>query len=101
MARQIIHLSSLSEITFKIMLIKKYLQPDNEYLVTIKLHQAAAKHNLVTSANELLELVIGELVKHHWNYNLEICDAFEVLKERALNVPRATRELLELGVFSS
>lgn len=57
----------------------------------------AAKRGLVSYANELRELVINELVRRHWNYNLEICATFEALRDRALNVPQTTRELLELG----
>ncbi|XP_072757051.1 dynein axonemal heavy chain 12-like [Anoplolepis gracilipes] len=73
--------------------------PDNEYLVTTKLNQVSAKRNLVAYANELRELIIDKLVQHHWTYNLEICTTFEMLKERALNIPRTTKELLELGQY--
>lgn len=51
-------------------------------------------------ANELRKLIIDKLVERHWIYNLEICATFEMLKERALNVPQTTKELLELGEFS-
>jgi len=75
------------------------LQPNNEYLITIKLQQTAAKYNLVAYTNQLRELVIDKLVKHHWNYNLKICATFEMIKEYMLNVPRTTKELLVLGKF--
>lgn len=65
----------------------------------MKLYQVAAKRGLVSYADEVQKLVINELVKRHWNYNLEICGMFETLKERVLNVPCSTRELLELGEF--
>lgn len=42
-------------------------------------------------------MIIEQLVKVHRNYNLEICDVFEEIKERAINVPNTTKELLELG----
>jgi len=76
------------------------LQPDNEYLVTIRLYQGTAKRELIIHANELRKLVIDKLVKRHWDYNLEICAIFETVKDRALNVPQTTRELLKLGKFS-
>lgn len=65
------------------------------------LHQVVAKRGLASYASELRALVIDELVKRHWNYNVEICNAFERLRDRALNVPRTTRELLELGELLS
>lgn len=45
------------------------------------------------------ELIIGELVKRHQNYNLDICKVFETLRDTALNVPNTTRELLQLGLL--
>ncbi|XP_011684682.1 PREDICTED: dynein heavy chain 12, axonemal-like [Wasmannia auropunctata] len=73
--------------------------PSNEYLITIKLQQITAKHNLIAYTNQLRELVIDKLIKYHWNYNLKICATFEIIKERVLNVPRTTKELLELGQY--
>ncbi|XP_014471742.1 PREDICTED: dynein heavy chain 12, axonemal [Dinoponera quadriceps] len=73
--------------------------PDNEYLSTMSLHQVAAKRGLASYASELRALVIDELVKRHWNYNVEICNIFERLRDRALNVPRTTKEMLELGQY--
>lgn len=64
------------------------------------LYQGTAKRELLIHANKLRTLVIDKLVERHWNYNLEICNIFETLKDRALNVPQTTRELLELGKFS-
>lgn len=75
------------------------MQPDNEYIITTRLNQVAAKRNLVAYANGLRELIIDKLVQRHWTYNLEICTTFEMLKERALDVPQTTKELLELGKF--
>ncbi|XP_036143308.1 dynein heavy chain 12, axonemal-like [Monomorium pharaonis] len=67
--------------------------------MTIKLQQIAAKSNLVAYVNQLRELVIDKLVEHHWNYNLEICATFEMMKERVLNVPQTTKELLALSQY--
>ncbi|XP_026828420.1 dynein heavy chain 12, axonemal-like [Ooceraea biroi] len=73
--------------------------PDNEYLMMTRLYQSIAKRDLVIHANELRKFIIDEFVKHHWNYNLEICAIFETIKDRVLNVPQTTRELLELGQY--
>jgi len=67
--------------------------------MTIRLQQTAAKYNLVAYTNQLRELVIDKLVEHHWNYNLEICATFEMIKERVLYIPQTTKELLVLGKF--
>ncbi|KYN39284.1 hypothetical protein ALC56_06325 [Trachymyrmex septentrionalis] len=67
--------------------------------MTINLRQTTAKGNLIAYANKQRELVIDNLVTQHWNYNLEICAAFEMMKERVLNIPRTTKELIELGKF--
>lgn len=77
------------------------MQPNNEYLITIKLQQIAAKHNLIAYVHQLREFVIDELIKRHWSYNLKICSTFEMMKKRVLNIPRTTKELLELGKLSS
>ena len=61
------------------------------------IHQAAAKAGLLYYTEEVRRLIIEELVKSHRAYNLEICNTFETIKERALNVPNITKELLELG----
>ncbi|XP_020294800.1 dynein heavy chain 12, axonemal-like [Pseudomyrmex gracilis] len=73
--------------------------PDNEYLETMRVHQVAAKHGLIYFANRSRDIVIDELVERHWNYNLDICNTFEELRDRALDVPQTTKELLELGQY--
>jgi len=67
--------------------------------MTIILRQTIAKSNLIAYANKQRELVIDNLVTQHWNYNLEICATFEMIKERVLNIPQTTKELIELGEF--
>ena len=56
-----------------------------------------AKAGLLQYTKEARELIIQELVNSHRNFNLEICNTFEEIRERALNVPSTTKELLELG----
>lgn len=63
----------------------------------MRVHQVAAKHGLIYFANRSRDIVIDELVERHWNYNLDICNTFEELRDRALDVPQTTKELLELG----
>lgn len=56
-----------------------------------------AKAGLLRYTKDARELIIQELVNSHRNFNLEICNTFEEIRERALNVPSTTKELLELG----
>ncbi|KAK2581073.1 hypothetical protein KPH14_006115 [Odynerus spinipes] len=73
--------------------------PNIEYFLMARLNQVEGKAGLMSYAVMVRELIIGELVKRHRNYNLDICNTFESLRERALNVPATTRELLELGKY--
>jgi len=63
------------------------------------LEQIGAKHDLIVYVNQLRELVIDKLIKHHWSFNYEICATFEMMKKRVLNIPQTTKELLGLGEF--
>lgn len=74
-------------------------QPDHEYFSIGIIHQVAAKAGLLYYTEEVRRLIIEKLVETHRNYNLEICDTFEMIRERALNIPHTTKELLELGKF--
>lgn len=69
----------------------------NEYFFVGKLTQTEAKLGLKAYTYDVRELIIGELIKRHRNYNLEICNQFATLKERALSTPGNTAELLALG----
>ncbi|XP_048510723.1 dynein axonemal heavy chain 7 isoform X3 [Athalia rosae] len=71
----------------------------NEYFLVGKLCQDEAKLGLKAYTYDVRELIIGELIKRHRNYNLDICNEFEILKERALTTPSSTRELLALGEY--
>nr|XP_034175500.1 dynein heavy chain 12, axonemal isoform X3 [Osmia lignaria] len=72
---------------------------DHEYFPTGTIYQVDAKVGLLHYTGQVRELIIEELIKTHWNYNTEICNAFEDIRERALNVPTTTKELLELGEY--
>nr|XP_050853938.1 dynein axonemal heavy chain 12-like isoform X4 [Vespula vulgaris] len=73
--------------------------PNIEYFFIAMLYQTEGKAALMSYTLSVRELIIGELVKRHQNYNLDICKVFETLRDRALNVPSTTRELLELGEY--
>ncbi|XP_076756861.1 dynein heavy chain at 62B [Xylocopa sonorina] len=73
--------------------------PDHEYFSIGIIHQTAAKEELLRCTDEVRTMIIEELVKSHQNYNFEICNTFESIKERALNIPNTTKELLELGEY--
>ncbi|XP_076243987.1 dynein heavy chain at 62B [Calliopsis andreniformis] len=73
--------------------------PNHEYFPTGCINQVEAKEGLLLYTEEARALIIEELVKSHRNFNLEICNTFESIRERALNVPSTTKELLELGEY--
>ncbi|CAK9798694.1 Dynein axonemal heavy chain 7 [Anthophora quadrimaculata] len=73
--------------------------PDHEYISLGVIHQVEAKAGLLYATEEVRKLIIEELVESHRNYNLEICNTFESIRERAANVPTTTKELLELGEY--
>lgn len=74
-------------------------QTENEYFPNCKLYQEDAKNGLKRYANEARKVIISELVVRHKNFNQSICAEFEALKEKALNIPEETEELLELGIY--
>lgn len=69
----------------------------NEYLSMIMLNQNYAKDELKNYAQIIRKHIIFELRKRHYNFNIEICNIFENIKKKALNIPDETRDLLELG----
>ncbi|XP_043503405.1 dynein axonemal heavy chain 12-like [Polistes fuscatus] len=73
--------------------------PNTEHFFMATIHQTDGKIALMSYTQYGRELIIGELVKRHRNYNLEICNVFETMKKKALNVPETTKELLELGKY--
>ncbi|XP_046823509.1 dynein axonemal heavy chain 7-like [Vespa crabro] len=73
--------------------------PNIEYFFIAVLYQTEGKATLMSYTLSVRQLIIGELVKRHQNYNLDICKVFETLRDRALNVPGTTKELLELGKY--
>ncbi|XP_017762251.1 PREDICTED: dynein heavy chain 12, axonemal-like [Eufriesea mexicana] len=95
---------SFQESVFKVEDFNQFIReingmPDHEYFSIGVIHQVAAKTGLLYYTEEVRKLIIEQLVKTHRNYNLKICDAFEAIKERAINVPNTTKELLELGEY--
>nr|XP_033342927.1 dynein heavy chain 12, axonemal isoform X1 [Megalopta genalis]XP_033342928.1 dynein heavy chain 12, axonemal isoform X2 [Megalopta genalis] len=73
--------------------------PHHEYFPVGFIDQAAAKAGLLESTEAVRQSIIAELVESHRYFNLEICNTFEAIKKRALNIPNTTKELLELGEY--
>lgn len=65
-----------------------------------ELFQGDANAGLRSYTDETRNRIINELVTRHANFNIKICDEFEAIEKRALNIPEDTAELLELGEFS-
>ncbi|XP_014211752.1 dynein heavy chain 12, axonemal [Copidosoma floridanum] len=71
----------------------------NEYYPNCKLHQENAKNGLKLYADQVREVIINELVVRHKNFNIDVCSEYEAIKNRALDIPEETKELLELGRY--
>ncbi|XP_044001725.1 dynein axonemal heavy chain 12 [Aphidius gifuensis] len=71
----------------------------NEYLGMFILGQNYAKDELKNYAQIIRKHIIFELRKRHYNFNIEICNIFENIKKKALNIPDETKDLLELGKY--
>lgn len=71
----------------------------NEYYPIGVLDQDEAKMSLKASVEGLISEVAVKLVLQHEWENRDICETFEMLAIRALQVPKTTDELMEMGVY--
>lgn len=72
---------------------------NKEYFPNCELFQGDANAGLRSYTDETRSRIISELVTRHRNFNLQICEEFEAIERRALDIPEDTAELLELGEF--
>lgn len=71
----------------------------NEYYPIGKLNQEDAKMNLKTSVETLIADVAAKLILQHEWENMDICETFQMLAIRAMQIPKTTDELMEMGVY--
>ncbi|XP_048509709.1 dynein axonemal heavy chain 7-like [Athalia rosae] len=71
----------------------------NEYYAIGRLTQVKAKTTLKNKARGIVGIVVAELVRHHQEYNRSICDVFEELNTKALDVPSNAKDLFTLNEY--
>ncbi|XP_034942678.1 dynein heavy chain 7, axonemal-like, partial [Chelonus insularis] len=82
---------------FNSYLEKVYSMENYMYYNVGVLNQITAKEKLKNIINEIKGILINKLEMYHFNYNQEICQEFEDLKSKALNIPNNTKDLFELS----
>lgn len=69
----------------------------NVYFDNATVNQTNAVKSLKMVADEFIDRITINIVKSHKAENQQICRIFEGIKERALEIPRSTEQLLENG----
>lgn len=69
----------------------------NEYYSVGRLAQITAKTTLKKKAGNIVDIIVEELVRHHREHNKLICETFEELETKALNVPSNAKDLFMLS----
>ncbi|XP_034943575.1 dynein heavy chain 12, axonemal [Chelonus insularis] len=72
---------------------------ENEYVEIGKIYQGGTKIGLKNHVKRMRENLIRQLLKIHQDFNHQICFEFEIIQNRALTMPKTTKELLELGQY--
>lgn len=71
------------------------------YYNTGILNQSSAKDILKTKCLELINILVEFLTQNHLQEAVSICSEFEILKNRALNIPKDANSLFELSEYMS
>lgn len=71
------------------------------YYTTGILNQSSAKDILKSKTLELINILVKFLTKNHLEEAESICLEFEMLKKRALNIPKDANSLFELSEYMS
>lgn len=88
----------------KIELFKDYLTKtrkivQNVYFTMAKVIQSNVINHLKAISVDCIGRVTKNIVQSHYNENKQICNVFEEIKRRALEIPQSTEQLLECGEF--
>lgn len=88
----------------EIVFFRKYVDKmtekvSNEYYPIGKLQQDECVESLKKSVNEIMDVIFEKLCSIHMYKNDSICEQFELLAARALQVPQTTEELMEMGDY--
>ncbi|XP_053593840.1 dynein axonemal heavy chain 7-like [Microplitis demolitor] len=85
----------------KVRVFNEYLQKANAMNSYVhyeigRLSQLKAKESLKEIISEINGILVNKLVSYHWQFNTSICQEFEILERKALDVPNNTKALFEL-----
>ncbi len=70
-----------------------------EYFEFVRLDCESVRRGLGDAARKLSNLLLQNVVDTYRRENSRICTEFEKIERVALNAPRSTREMIELGEF--
>lgn len=90
-------LIKIEELQIFVEKIRKLLE--KEYFDVGIVHQIEAINALRKIAENLINKVVDKLVEVHWNDNKEICKEFEIIRNKALAIPKSTEQLTENGEY--
>ncbi|XP_067302544.1 dynein axonemal heavy chain 12 [Pseudorasbora parva] len=65
----------------------------------VRLDCEELKQGLAKKAKTLSEIFVGKLVSSHRQCSLQICKEFEAIRDRALNVPETTEDMIEMITY--
>ncbi|XP_017080044.1 dynein heavy chain 12, axonemal [Drosophila eugracilis] len=74
-------------------------EPGTEYFVMAVIHNEPAVNGLRSLAENLIDEITTIIIREHIKAEVEICDEFEKIKYRALEIPKSTEELLESAEY--
>lgn len=70
-----------------------------EYFDIAIVDKSMAIYDLKRTANSFIKMITAKIVTEHMNDQKDICKAFAEIKEKALQIPRSTEELLASGEY--
>lgn len=82
---------------FQEFITKCLLMLGKEYFQVVYLLQEECKVELKNTIEMLIDMVASTLVRQHEWENRDICESFEMLANRAKQIPKTTEELMEMG----
>lgn len=74
-------------------------EPGTEYFVQAVIHNEPAIIGLRSLAENLIHEITTIIIREHIKAEVEICDEFEKIKYKALEIPKSTEELIESAEY--
>ncbi|XP_076645556.1 dynein axonemal heavy chain 3 [Halictus rubicundus] len=84
---------------YNIYLIRTNRIVANMYYTIGRLEQTKVKEALKEESWDIVNAFLLKVIKYHKNFNMKICEEFESLKIKALNIPNEAKLLIELTEY--